>query len=99
MYYDSGQFAPFDALDNRRELMILFQRLGKHLPAPLADQRRTEWLLGLIRRVEGPWQNHPFETGPCCAVEAYRLCVAICGVLGISIDVAARLLDETVRRQ
>jgi hypothetical protein len=96
---ETGQFGSFDGLDNRRELLILFQRLGQHLPAPLADQRRAQWLLSLVKRSVGPWHAARFQLEPCCAVEAYRLCVAICGCLDVSIDEAARLLDETVRRQ
>jgi hypothetical protein len=96
---ETGQFGSWDGLDNRRELLILFERLGQHLPAPMQDALRARWLLWLIKRSVGPWGAAQFILEPCCAVEAYRLCVAICGCLDVSIDEAARLLDEAVRRQ
>ncbi len=96
---ETAQFGSFDGLDNRRELLILFERLGKHLPQPLADIARGQWLVDLIVVTMGPWHKGQFACQPCCPAEAYNMCVAICGVLGVSIDEAARLLDDTVRRQ
>lgn len=99
MRYDSGQFGSFDGRDNRRELMILFQKLGERLPRPLADERRADFLRKLVRLSGNGFASKMARITPCDPVAAYWMFGAITGCLGVSIDRAARLLDEEVRRQ
>lgn len=102
MRYDSCQFQSFDGLDNRRELMILLQRLGQHLPEPLANERRAQWLESLMAHSQGALNSKPIKLPfpeRCDPVRAYQIIVAITGVLGVPIDKAARMLDREVSRQ
>lgn len=86
----SGQFGSFDNLADRKELMILLQRLG-------TDTARADF----VRRV---YALSPLWRDSCRTVKyltpsrAYFLLVHICGVLGVSIEQAAALLDEEVRK-
>lgn len=99
MYNDTGQFGSFCGLDNRRELYILFERLGKHLLPFQADNLRAVFLRELIRHSEGPMVAASMKVSPCNAIEAFGMCREICGVLGVPIETAAKLLDEVVRKQ
>lgn len=97
----TGQFGSFDGADNRRELMILMQRLGQHLPSPLDRERRARFLQHLLPRSTNCLATKPLvvDAKQCDPVGAYWLLVSITGALGVPIDVAARMLDEAVRSQ
>ena len=95
--FETAQFSSFDGLDNRRELMILFQKLGQHLPKFQADERRAMFLRALVKRYGSPWKYVAIT--PCDPVAAYWMFTAITGCLEVPIDAAARLLDEEVRKQ
>ena len=99
MRYDSGQFGHFDGLDNRREIMILFQRLGDHLPAPLANERRAVFLRRLCSRSTNGFSDKAVAITPLDAVQAYQMFVQITGVLGVDINWAARMLEKAVKEQ
>lgn len=80
----------FDGKDNRREVMILLERLG-------SDKRRAKFLEGLIPRSLKGFANAPMKvTGNCDAVAAYFMLVGVCNELGVSINVAAGLLEKEV---
>lgn len=95
----SGQFAEYDTLEDRREILILFQRLGKHLPEALAMRKRARFLESLIPESVSCFAELPLKVTPCSAVEAYHLFIAIVGVLGVPIAEGAKRLDAEVRRQ
>lgn len=80
----------FDGLDNRREVMILLERLG-------SDRRRAAFLEGLIPSSAKGFADVPMTVcGPCDPVAAYYMLVGVCNELGVSINEAARLLDAEV---
>ena len=82
----------FDGLDNRREIMILLDRLG-------ADHLRAEFLTSLIPLSLKGFAAAPMRVaGNCDAVSAYYMLVGVCNELGVSINEAARRLDQVVRR-
>lgn len=82
----------FDGLDNRRELMILLDRLG-------SDQRRAAFLCSVVSRSRNGFANTNVQVVKYCdSVTAYYMLVGICNELGVSISAAARQLDEVVRR-
>lgn len=82
----------FDGLDNRREIMILLERLG-------SDAARKRFLEGLIPRSLKGFKNAPMKVkGNCDAVAAYYMLVGICNELGVRINEAAVLLDREVSR-
>ena len=82
----------FDGLDNRREIMILFQRLG-------SDARRAKFLESLIPSSLKGFAGCPMKvTGGCDPIAAYYMLVGITNELGVSINEAARLLDKEVSR-
>jgi hypothetical protein len=94
-----GQFGAFEGKDNRRELMNLFVRLGEGLPEIQARQRRAKFLQSLLGGSKNGFKDKVAAIRPCSAAEAYGLFVAITGVLGVSIDTAARRLEKVVRAQ
>jgi hypothetical protein len=85
------ELSTFDGLDNRREVMILLQRLG-------SDEARAAFLWSLIPLSRNGFANIRAEVrGSCDPVGAYFMLVSICNEVGVSIDNAAALLDERVR--
>lgn len=88
----SIQFDTFDNVADRRELVILFQRLGGDLPDTQAQQVRASWLQKLACGVYvNPASCHP--------VGAYYLFVQIVGVLRVPIQEAAAKLDVYVKQK
>ena len=82
----------FDGRDNRREVMILLQRLG-------SDRRRAAFLESLIPHSLKGFAGCPMRvTGNCDPGAAYFMLVGICNELGVSINTAARRLDREVSR-
>lgn len=83
----------FDGLDNRREVMILLQRLG-------SDQRRARFLESLIPSSLKGFAECPMKVqGNCDPISAYYMLVGVCNELGVSINTAARKLDKVVSKQ
>ena len=81
----------FDGLDNRREVMILLQRLG-------SDKRRARFLESLIpSSIKGFAGCLMKVRGPCDPIAAYFMLVGICNELGVPINEAARRLEAEVR--
>ena len=99
MYYDRDQFGSFDGPDNRRELMILMQRLGDRLPDAQARERRASFLRRIVKMSGNGFADKAVKITPCDAVQAYWILVNVCGCLSVDINAAAKLLDETVKRQ
>ena len=82
----------FDGLDNRREVMILLDRLG-------SDRARARFIESLIPRSLNGFAGCPMRvSGNCDPVSAYYMLVSTCNELGVSINEAARLLDREVAR-
>ena len=82
----------FDGLDNRREVMILLQRLG-------SDQRRARFLESLIPSSLKGFAGCPMKVqGNCDPAAAYFMLVGVCNELGVSINTAARKLEAVVKR-
>ena len=82
----------FDGLDNRREIMILLQRLG-------SDNRRARFLESLIPASAKGFAGCPMTVnGPCDPVTAYYMLVGVTNELGVSINWAARRLDRVVSK-
>lgn len=83
----------FDGLDNRREVMILLERLG-------SDRRRAKFIESLIPSSMRGFGGCLLEvTGPCDPVAAYFTLVGVCNELGVSINVAAKKLERIVADQ
>lgn len=95
------QFSTFDTVEDRRELVILFQRLGEGLPSPMDREVRKKWLEMLILMSMSGMDQCPVEIDveQCTPVGAYNLFVQFVGVLGVPIDDAAKLLDDCVRKK
>ena len=82
----------FDGLDNRREVMILLHRLG-------SDERRARFLESLIPKSLNGFAGCPMKVrGNCDTVAAYYMLVGVCNELGVSINYAARRLEDEVNR-
>lgn len=99
MRYDTCQYGSFDALDNRREVFILFERLGLGLTEADGNERRAAFLRKLLTFSENGFAEKMVQITPCNAVDAYRIFGAITGCLGVNVDKAAKLLDNVVRKQ
>lgn len=82
----------FDGLDNRKEIMILLQRLG-------SDQNRAKFLESLIPSSLKGFAGCPMKVkGNCDPVSAYYMFIGVCNELGVSINIAARKLEKEVSR-
>jgi hypothetical protein len=87
-----SEIETFDGLDNRREVMILLERLG-------TDQKRARFLESLIPASLNGFANCPMKVrGNCDPVAAYFMLVGICNELGVPINEAARKLELEVRK-
>lgn len=85
-----SELSTFDGLDNRREIMILLDRLG-------SDKRRAAFLESLIPSSMKGFAGCPMRvSGNCDSVAAYFMLVSVCNELGVSINTAARKLDRVV---
>ena len=95
------QFDTFDNLEDRRELVILFERLGEGLPEPMAMEVRARFLESLIPHSVGALADKPLKANAaeCTPVGAYLLFVAITGILEVPIADAAQLLTNVVRKR
>lgn len=88
-----SELQTFDGLDNRREVMILLDRLG-------SDQRRARFLESLIPASLKGFAGCPMKvTNQCDPVSAYYMLVGVCNELGVSINWAAQRLDKVVSKQ
>lgn len=89
--FESFQFGSFDGKDNRRELMILFERLG-------SPEKRADFLQRLVRLSGNGFSDKMVKIVPCDPVTAYFTFTSITGVLGVDVNRAARMLEDEVRR-
>ena len=81
----------FDGRDNRRELMILLDRLG-------ADKRRAKFIESLIPASAKGFAGCPMKVqGNCDAVAAYFMLVGVCNELGVPINRAAATLENWIK--
>lgn len=87
-----NELESFDGKDNRREIMILLQRLG-------SDAARAAFLEGLVAHSPRGFAGLPARiVGNCDVIGAYFILVSICNEVGVSINRAVRMLDEEVRK-
>jgi hypothetical protein len=87
-----SELETFDGRDNRKEIIILLERLG-------TDARRARFLESLIPASLKGFAGCPMKVrGNCDAVAAYFILVGVCNELGVSINEAARRLERTVSR-
>lgn len=99
---NQGQTKQFDTFDNkedRRELVILFEKLGNGLPESMQRQYRATWLENLATSELGTFKEHPIRVTPCGAGDAMLIFTQIVGVLGVPIKEAAKKLDAAVRKR
>lgn len=82
----------FDGLDNRKEVMILLHRLG-------SDEKRAAFLCSLVSQSQNGFAGtRPQVVNHCDPVTAYYMLVGVCNELGVSIDYAARKLEQEIKR-
>lgn len=87
-----SELQTFDGLDNRKEVMILLERLG-------SDAARKRFIEGLMSRSRNGFACAPLRvSGPADPVAAYFMLVGVCNELGVSINYAASLLERKVAR-
>lgn len=91
------QFDTFDTLEDRRELVILFEKLGAGLPEPMQREYRARWLEKLATSELGYFPDAPIKITPLGAGDAMRVFTQIVGVLGVPICEAAIKLDRAVK--
>lgn len=86
-----SELQTFDGKDNRREIMILLQRLG-------TDQRRARFIESLIPLSLKGFDGCPMKVrGLCDPTSAYFMLVSVCNELGVPINDAARKLEQRVK--
>lgn len=87
-----SELETFDGLDNRKEIMTLLLCLG-------SDKHRGEFLESLIPDSLNGFAAAPMKVrGKCDPVSAYYMLVGVCNELGVSINTAARKLEQQVKR-
>ena len=87
-----SEIESFDGLDSRREIMILLQRLG-------SDKARAKVLESLLPASANGFAGLPIKVrGPCDPIAAYYMLIGVTNELGVSINEAARRLENRVRR-
>lgn len=87
-----SELQTFDGRDNRKEIIILLQRLG-------TDKSRATFIESLIPVSLKGFAGCPMKvTGNCEPVAAYFMLVGVCNELGVSINEAARRLEKVVKR-
>lgn len=81
----------FDGKDNRKEIIILLQRLG-------CDKARARFIESLIPSSLKGFAGCPMTVqGDCDPVTAYFMLVGVCNELGVDINTAARELEKKVK--
>lgn len=91
-YRTKTEIESFDGKDNRKEILILLEKLG-------SDMLRARFLESLIPLSLKGFAGVPMTVrGNCDAVAAYFMLVGVCNELDVSINEAARLLEAEVRR-
>ena len=82
----------FDGLDNRKEIMVMLFRLG-------SDPARARFIESLIPHSLKGFAAAPCKVqGQCDPSAAYFMMVSTCNELGVSINTAARKLEQEVKR-
>lgn len=99
MKTQTKQFDTFDNLEDRRELFILFERLGAGLPEEMQRKVRARFIESLIPASENGFDGRPLKATPCSANEAFMMFVHVCGCLGVPIRQAAEKLTEWVKKR
>lgn len=92
-----SQFGSFDGRDNRQSVYDLLRRLGHGLPEIEQAQRRARFLRKLLGHSQQGFARCPAQLSALSLKDAYFAFTAITGVLGVSIEQAARLLEDEVR--
>ena len=93
-------FGTFDGLDNRREIYRALRRLGEKCSEEQARARRACFLQGLLAGASELARLGVITDYPATVAEAYAMLVGISSVpaFGLPIEVAARKLEEVVRK-
>lgn len=87
----ASELKVFDGRDNRKELIILLEKLG-------SNEKRASFIESVIpARFKGV-PGFPMKvTGHCDAVAAYFMLLNICGVLGASINDVVSQLERQIK--
>lgn len=87
-----SELETFDGMDNRKDIMLLLERLG-------SDRARATFLESLIPFSLKGFANTPMRVaGHCNSVAAYFMLVGLCNELGVSINTAAAKLEKEVKK-
>ena len=95
--YDSGQCGTFDSRDNRRDLLRMFQRIGRGESEERAAAMRAIALEKILTGASCPVVREGAAVRPVSPMEAYAVFVGITGTLGRPIEQAAVDLEEIAR--
>ena len=83
----------FDGLDNRKEIMMMLFRLG-------SDEARKAFIESLIPFSLKGFKGCPMKvTGNCDPSAAYFMLIGVCNEIGVSINEAARRLEQAVKNK
>lgn len=93
LYRMNSELYTFDGLDNRRDVMLLLQRLS-------TDLHRARFIESLIPCSLKTFAGCPLRVcGPCDSVTAYFMLVSVCNELGVPISEAVTRLEREVRAE
>ncbi len=88
----NSELTTFDGLDNRKEIMILLDRLG-------SDEKRAAFLCELTKNSQNGFAGTQVQVvNQCDPITAYFMMVSICNELGVSVNYAAKKLDTVIKK-
>ena len=95
------QFDTFDTLEDRREMVILFEKLGAGLPELQANDVRAKFLRMVVLLATNGVESSQAEIDPsqCHPAGAYMTFVHLVGVLLVPMADVMKLLEKVVSKK
>lgn len=91
------QFGTFDSLQNRKDLMRMWNALGKGCCPEVAAVKRAAFLKRMLKQGDSPLASVVAKVKGTDSVGAYGLTVAAAQALGVDLNEAANELDRRLR--
>src|SRR5215472_10844101 len=91
--------AVFDGADNRKEILILLDRLVHGLSEKQAGLARARFLERLLSYSQTGFQTRHLRSIPLGHTDAYFAFIAITNALGVPITTAVLVLEEEIKKR
>lgn len=91
-------FKTFDALDNRRDVYYMLYRIGHGLPEKEQAKKRALFIKSLLAHSTNGFSARLMRMSACSLYDTYLAFIALTNAFGVPIEVAAKRLEEEVRK-